>query len=739
MPVITIGRMCPEDIRPNKSGDKRWVKGTVHLYGPCASLLSKIRQRKLPFTITTGQVIPKEPVILMGEITEYPIPGTSIRWKTLNVEKFIAQGSAAFEELGVTFREAVRLVAGNDKNFLEKLGSMELKLRERLIELVGSKNKFADHMIELFKDQAVKELENNPWKMIHIVPYFTMEQADKVAKKLGIPLDDKRRFYEYFRYLLDQSFESHRNTYISEAEFIAFYWMHFSDSMGLEEYKKLAGNKESPIIRTGIGYHPAHLFFAEKASYDIIMKSLSIKIPGTETEEAITGQVLLESPLELTKEQVHAVRHAFRTPLHVITGGPGTGKTTVLNAVLKKLVLLTGADPNNEYAPFLLVAPTGKAAYRMWEQTGIAAHTAHSAFGIIPEYGCLNVEETAKRLSHVRYLVIDESSMLDTKLFGDICRVLLSMDHIPFLLLVGDADQLRPVQHGQVFCDILEFLGRYEPNHVTRLTVLKRQEDGSSIPELAAYIKEGEFPGRAWFQDKSDVFLVEPSMEQFQNVLVHGVLEPKQDAIDAIQILTPYRNGNTPDTIYAINALVEPLYNKGTDETGGDGPQITGSSAADGHVPQITCGKPPQTFRVGDKVINRMNRTKTIINGSIGHITAINDTPRDIFAWTMDVMFEDGQEETYIYEEFKSLELAYAITIHASQGSEYEDVVLCVLRGNVNREFLNQNLFYVGVTRAVKRLVLIGQGSTFAQIAATKAIPRKTALRHWLMGSKEGK
>lgn len=722
MPVVTIGRMAPEDIRPNKSGDKRWIKGTVHLHSACASLLSRIRQRKLPFAITTGQVIPKEPAILIGTITEYQIPGTTILWKTLNIEKFIAKDSAAFQDLDVSFNEAVRLVAKNDKEFLEKLGSMELKLRARLIELVGSKNRFADRMIELFKDQAVKELEKNPWKMIHMVPYFTMEHADKVAKKLGIPLDDERRFYEYFRYLLAQSFESHRNTYISESEFITFYWMHFSDSMPLEEYKQLARTKQSPIIRTNIGYHPAHLFFAEKASYEIIKKSLAVEIPISEMEMGLMVQVLQESQLEFTKEQKHAILHAFHNPLHVITGGPGTGKTTVLNAVLKKLAMLTGASITDEYAPFLLVAPTGKAAYRMWEQTGVAAHTAHSAFGIIPEYGCLNIDETAKRLSHVRYLIIDESSMLDTKLFGDICRVLLAMDHIPFLLLVGDADQLRPVQHGQVFCDILNYLSQHAPGHVTKLTILKRQADGSNIPELASYIKEGKFPERSWFEGKDDIILVEAPMDNLPGMLVHGILEPKLDTIDTIQILTPYRNGNTPDTIHAINKLVEPLYNRETEEG----------------MPQVTCGKAnPQTFRVGDKVINRMNRTKTIINGSIGHIAAINDKPRDIFAWTMDVVFEDGQEETYIYEEFKFLELAYAITIHASQGSEYENVVLCMVRGNINREFLNQNLFYVAATRAQKRLVLIGQGSTFAQIAATEALPRETALGHWLMENKE--
>lgn len=714
--VITVGRLCPEDVRVNKGGEERWIKGTVHLYGTCRSLLSEIRQRKLPFTITTGKIIPNEPVILLGEITTYPIPNTDILWKTLNIQKFITKDSPLLEELGVDFTKAYILISRKDKEFLDKLGQAEMRTREKLKSLLGDKNKFVDHLIELFEDNAYDELVKNPWRMINIIPYFTIKQADKVAETLGIPLNDERRFREYFRYLLDQSFESHRNTYILENEFIAFYWMNFSDDMSLEEYRHLTLGENAPIIRTNIGYHPAHFYFAEKASYNVIMKSLQINVPTTAMEETVTEQVLKESLIPLTEEQTHAVKSAFHTPLHIITGGPGTGKTTVLNAVLSKLLLLTGIDPNSEYAPFLLAAPTGKAAYRMWEQTGVIAHTIHSAFGIIPEYGCLNVKETAKRLSHIRYLIIDESSMLDTRLFGDMCRVLLAMNHLPFILLVGDADQLQPVQHGQVFRDLLDFLMEFAPEHVTQLTVLKRQENGSHIPELASFIKDGEFPEEEWFKDKDDIFFAPVTMDAFKNTLINGVLLPKAEELETVQILTPYRNGETPDTIHAINTFAGPLFNP----------------PAEGEEPSVTCGKPPRTLRIGDKVINRANRSKTIINGSIGHITAINDRPRDLFAWTLDVEFENGETDTYIYEEFKQLEPAYAITIHASQGSEYENVVVCMLRGAGNSDFLNRNLLYVAATRASKRLILLGQVDAFRQIASKAQRPRKTALGHWL-------
>lgn len=718
MPVVTVGRLDAEDIRMNKDGESRWIKGIVRLHPSCRFLLSEIEQRRLPFTHVTGKTLPKGYAILMGEITTYPIPNTTILWKTLEIQRVIGEDSHLLESLGVSFEEAVEKVADGDQEFLKAIGSVELKVREQLTALLGKKNKFTDTLMELFGDQAYEELTEDPWRMIHLVPYYSIAQADKVAEKLGISLDDSKRFRAYFRYLLDQSFASHRNTYMTENEFLAFYWTHFSETMTLQEYQDMAASEDAPIIRSNLGYHPDHFYWAEKASYRVVTHSKEVRIPVSAVEQRITDEILQKSSFPLTSEQEHALRMAFHTSLHIITGGPGTGKTTVLSTIMEKLIRLTGIGPYEERTPYLLAAPTGKAAYRMWEQTQIPAQTLHAAFGIIPGYGCLSVKKTAQRLSHVRYLIIDEASMLDSQLFGDICQVLLKMDHIPFILLVGDANQLPPVQHGQVFLDLLEYLERESPEQVTRLTLVKRQAGDSHIPELADYLQKGIFPSMDWFRNKPDIFFVPTSMDQFQNFLVDGVLKPKRDHLDDLQILTPYRSGETPDTIGAINNLVEPLCNPDNHE--------------DWH-PSVAVGKAPrtQTFHIGDKVINRVNYEDGIINGSIGTIIRMNTMSKDLFAWTMLVDFGNGHRKEYEYAEFSSLELAYAITIHASQGSEYEDVVLCALRGG-NPGFLNRNLLYVGITRAKKQLLMMGNWNVFAQMAATPMKPRRTALAGWL-------
>ena len=720
MPVITVGRLDPDDIRMNKDGESRWIKGTIRLHPTCRDLLTRICQRKLPFTFVTGQVLPRSYAILLGEISEYPIPNTQILWKTLEIQKIISEDSPLLESMGISFSDAIQKVAKNDKDFLKAIGTAELEARKKLTDLLGKKNKFTDTLIDLFGDQAYAELTEDPWRMIHLIPYYSMNQADKIAQKLGIPLDSPKRFRAYFRYLLDQSFASHRNTYMTENEFLAFYWTHFSETMTLEEYRELAVTEGAPIIKSELGYHPEQFYWAEKASYRIVTQSKGVTIPLSKVEKRIIEQILSESEIQLTDEQIRAVTQAFHTPFYVITGGPGTGKTTALDTILKKLIQLTGKAPDDEDVPYLLAAPTGKAAYRMWEQTGIPAHTLHSAFGIIPGYGCLNIKQTARRLSRIRYLIIDESSMLDSQLFGDICQVLLKMDHIPFLLLVGDADQLPPVQHGQVFLDLLDYLRKNAPEQVTELTLVKRQAKDSHIPELADYIKHGQFPPLDWFADKPDLFFVPTSMDQLQTYLVEGVLKPKEKELDSLQIITPYRNGETPDTIHALNTLVEPIFNPPKEKPWEEANRRQ----------SVTVGNPPQTLHVGDKVINRVNYERNVINGSIGTIVNMHTHSRDLFSWTMDVKFPDTTR-TYMYEEFKSLELGYAITIHASQGSEYKNVVLCALRGG-NPGFLNRNLLYVGITRASKQLLMMGNWNVFAQMAATPMKPRRTALAGWL-------
>lgn len=712
--MIIAGRLIPETTRENDNG--RWIRGNIMPYGECAYLLEEVGengQNRLPFTVVTSHPLPKRPVVAVGSLSEYILP-SGRPWWTLDIAEYYEKGDPALEEFG-TFNELAAKIAAKDEAVITALGDRKARVKEALQKIFGSGNSFADRMIDRFGVSAYDRLKANPWQMIHIIPYFTMKQADQAAEYLGIPLTDENRFREHFRSRLDLFFDDRKDTYMSGGDFYALYLMDFANEMTKEEFKEKTLDAEEPLVfKTELGIHPAQFYYDEKASVNLIKRAGRIRIP--DTDEIIRAEELARQSLNftLTPEQDHGFRNAFRTPVHFITGGPGTGKTTTLSAVLKKLEILTHMDLRDPSSPVLLAAPTGKAAYRMWEQTGIPSHTLHSAFRIIPDYGCVDMDSAAESLSHIRYLIIDESSMLDTHLFGEVARIMAKMDHIPFLLLVGDVDQLSPVGHGQVFKDLLEYAEEICPECVTRLTVLKRQEDGSSIPELAKFIAGGRFPSMEWFEGRKDVKFMNAEPMNVSAILEHAVLAPKKGALETLQIITPFRNGTMSDTVPAINMMAQPYYN----------PE-PGDKA-------VTVNNPRRTFQVGSRVINKKNRTETIINGSIGTVIDMDTSSKDLFEWTVRVKFDCGDEAVYMYGDLRELDLAYAITVHAAQGSEYPNVALVIARGGANGEFLNRNLLYTGVTRPVKMLIMLGSHKVFAMAAATPAPLRKTALSQWL-------
>lgn len=714
--MIIAGRLSPDMTRENENG--RWIKGNIMPYGQCALLLEEIGdhgQSRLPFTITATCPLPRKPVVAVGSLSEYEFPDNGKKWYTLEISEYYEKDDPILTEFG-TFNELTTKIARKEEEVIAALGDRKTRVKEALQKIFGTGNSFADRMIDRFGVSAYERLKSNPWQMIHLIPYFTMKQADEAAKYLGIPLTDENRFREHFRSRLNLFFEDRKDTYMSEGDFYALYLMDFASEMTKEEFMAKTMDCDDPlVIRSTLGVHPAQFYYDERASVKLIKRAGTVHI--SDTEEILQAEKQARKLLDftLTEEQEHAFKQAFRSPIHFITGGPGTGKTTTLSAILKKLEILTHMDLRDPNSPVLLVSPTAKAAYRMWEQTKIPAHTAHSAFHIIPDYGCVDMEQAAEALEHIHYLVIDESSMLDTHLFGEMARIMGKMSHIPFILLVGDVDQLAPVGHGQVFKDLLDYAEDKCPECVTKLTILKRQKNGSHIPELANdYLANGKFPNKEWFEDKPDITFVNADTNTLSNILEYGVLKPKKGSLDSVQIITPFRNGNMSDTVPAINNMAQPYYN----------PEPEGKS--------LTVNNPDRTFQIGSRVINKKNRTETIINGSIGTVIRMGTTSKDLFEWTVTVRFDCGDEATYAYGELKELDLAYAITVHASQGSEYDNVVLCVVRGGANPEFLNRNLIYTAVTRTVNRLILLGNVKTFATAAATPAPVRKTALSVWL-------
>lgn len=385
----------------------------------------------------------------------------------------------------------------------------------------------------------------------------------------------------------------------------------------------------------------------------------------------------------LSDEQADAVRGCLAHNLSVLTGGPGTGKTTTLKAVIDAAV--------GSGLQVMLCAPTGQAAKRMTMATGREATTIHRMLGYNPDskdFACNRDNQLV-----ADFIVIDESSMLDLWLFHSL---LVALPEGTRLLLVGDVDQLPSVGAGNVLNDIIASGVAY----VARLTKTFRQAQGSCIIANAKAIKNGVMP--VLDNKNRDFFMFNVNADQagemVADIVAHRI--PKTFGLkpEEIQVLSPMYKGEAG--VDAINTRLQKQFN-------GD------SSWYVKHKSGL--------FKVGDRIIQTKNNYDAgVMNGEVGHIIFIDKKKR-----TVSIQFDDSKV-TYRYNQLWQIKLAYAITIHRSQGSEYKAVVIPVVEG---MSMMQRNLLYTAVTRAQQLVVLVGSETAIqAAISDVSASKRCTAL-----------
>ncbi len=385
----------------------------------------------------------------------------------------------------------------------------------------------------------------------------------------------------------------------------------------------------------------------------------------------------------LSNEQADAVRGCLAHNLAVLTGGPGTGKTTTLKAVIDS------TDASG--LQVMLCAPTGQAAKRMGMATGREATTIHRMLGYNPEdktFAC-----NRDNLLVADFVVVDESSMLDLWLLHSL---LVALPEGTRLLLVGDVDQLPSVGAGNVLNDIIASgIG-----HVARLTKTFRQGDGSCIIENAKAIKDGVMPildnkNRDFFMFNVDA---DTAGEMVADIVANRI--PKTFGLKAeeIQVLSPTYKGEAG--VDSINTRLQKQFN-------GDSRFYVNHKSG--------------LFQVGDRVIQTKNNYDDgVMNGEVGHITFIDKKKRIVT-----IQFDDSKV-TYDYNQLWQIKLAYAITIHRSQGSEYKAVVIPVVEG---MSMMQRNLLYTAVTRGKQLVVLVGSEAAIqAAVKDVSATERWTAL-----------
>jgi len=542
----------------------------------------------------------------------------------------------------------------------------------------GVSAKMAQRIFQHYGSLTIATVKENPFTLADEVFGIGFIRADAIARSMGVPPDAVVRIRAGLAYTLGQiSKDGHvfapRDMLIEKA----------GEALGVDNLplirdvlvKEIANGElildQLPINGEMVEaiylplYHNAETGTVERLRLlNNLPSSLMVKMRASEWEPFL-AKLTDKAQVKLTQQQQGAVRAAVFHKLSVLTGGPGTGKTTTLRMVIEALEAL-----NVKYA---LASPTGRAAKRLSEATDRPASTIHRLLGYVPGEGFDYDEDTPLE---VEMLIIDEASMLDLLLFADVLSALKPTAH---LMLVGDVDQLPSVGAGNVLRDVINS-GLAE---VTRLETIFRQSEDSLIIVNAHRVNHGEAP-HLHNQSSDFFFFKEDDPERAADLLVDIVQNrlPAKfgvDPLNDVQVIAPMYRG--PAGVTALNDRLQAALN------------------GDRRMAEKRLGG--KLFRVADKVMQvRNNYEKEVFNGDIGRIHGI-----DFEDQSLEVVF-DGRYVFYEFSETDELIHAYCISTHRSQGSEYPVVVMPLMPQHYM--MLQRNLIYTAITRAKKTCVLVG-------------------------------
>jgi exodeoxyribonuclease V alpha subunit len=560
--------------------------------------------------------------------------------------------------------------------------------------------------VKIFQQYGANSMETvaqNPYQLARDIHGIGFKTADGIAQRTGIAPDSEARLRAgLFHLLLAAGSEGHtalpHDILLTKATELLGVPVELITTVLAASVASTELRQET--IEDKVLIFPPHLARAEEEIARRLQKlaALPAAYPAMDAEKALTW-VQRNTGKELAPGQAEAVRQALTRRVLIITGGPGVGKTTILQSILR-ILSAKGVQP-------VLAAPTGRAARRMSDSTGLEAKTIHRLLEFAP--GGEGFKKNASTPLTGDLFVLDETSMVDVALMASFLRAVPETGH---LLLVGDVDQLPSVGPGTVLKDLIDS-GTLP---VARLTEVFRQAAESAIIKAAHSINEGKIP---WVAKPAPPgcdfhFIERDTPEAIAETIVHLARERipqafRMDPIQDIQVLCPMNRGllGTGN----INQLLQEALNPPGDWT------------------KPECERYGLTFRQGDKVIQtRNNYDKDVFNGDIGRITGIQADPLEVL-----VEFEDGRQAVYESGDVDELRPAYAITIHKSQGSEFPAVIIPV--STQHFVMLQRNLLYTGVTRGRRLVVLVGDPKALGMAVRTVgAAKRWGGLRHRLEG-----
>ena len=554
----------------------------------------------------------------------------------------------------------------------------------------------ADRIFEIYGNDVYNVIKNNPYKLAEDVPAVGFKKADAIAVKAGISMDSEYRICSAVIYELgNEAAEGHCYFPMDELCERVSGMLSLDEELIREQLPAMAIDHKIEIKKCAEGtriYLPGY-FRAERFCAEKLLQLRDAYAKSDDGDDDWLPRLEKDMGMELDELQRKAVKLSDESGILVLSGGPGTGKTTTINAIIRRM--------QDKGLEFVLAAPTGRAAKRMNEATGYEAKTIHRLLEMGADQSEMRFERNEDEPLEADCVIIDEMSMVDIWLLKALLEAIAPGSR---LIMVGDVDQLPSVGPGQVLKDIMDS-GEFS---VVRLQRIFRQSGDSHIVENAHRINRGEHLDLSVKHE--DFFLLEKDrVEVIQEYLVQLISDvlPRRLKLASgdIQVMTPMRKGLLG--VEGLNAMLQERLNP----------------AADGKE-EVTYGD--KVFRNGDKVMQIKNDYQLeweitgdhnvcvasgsgVFNGDVGVITRINS-----YLKLVEVHFDDGRRVYYPFQQLDELELAYAVTIHKSQGSEYPLVILPILSGP--EMLMSRNLLYTAVTRAKRCVIMIGSNDRIQQM-----------------------
>ena len=685
--------------------------------------------KQFTFTGLFAQLNIDEDYVFYGELIDNPKYG--FQYKVNKYEKIMPEdkdglilflssdifpgiGEKTAKQIVDTLGEDCLKLISEDYEVLLKVPKMAMKkaidIRNKLVrynesfEIVVYLTNFGFNMKDALKiynyylNDTIRVIESNPYELIDTIDTINFNKIDSLRNKTNIKIDDERRIFALIIHVIKMVCFNTGDTYLELNTIINaiknYYEQDISEEklkfylMELNQMGKIIIEQDKFMLLEYYKYenYIASSVYSLSNASDYIVENIDIKIEKLENFFRIT----------YNEEQKKAIKQALIKKISIITGGPGTGKTTIIKGITQLYKMVSGYSFEHLKEKMVLLAPTGRAAKRMSEACDYPASTIHRYLKWNKDTGEFGFNERNK--ANAEFIIVDETSMIDVELMANFFKALSKNVRLVF---IGDYNQLESVGPGKVLKDLIES----EMVNTIFLKEIYRQQQNSYITELAYEINNGEL-SEAFLEKKDDYNFIKCDSSDVLNACsdVFKLAIKKGYDIKNIQVLAPmYKGINGIDN---LNKVLQSIFNPKDDMK---------AEVYDADV----------TYREGDKILQLENMPDdNVFNGDIGFIKKINGNEI-----TVDF---DGNKVKYKPSDYKCIKHGYAISVHKAQGSEFEIIIMPIVKEYY--VMLYKKLVYTAITRAKKSLILLGDPSAFSRSVYNKENKeRKTILKKILI------